>query len=170
MKRIDLRQGQATLPNLLQEIADRAHDSDTRPHGLKVLDVGEGLGIPTVTGLQILGPEWAESLDRGIAAASDEVSEAAERLDAAELRLAEAQDRIDETTAILEGLDTQASVTAEEMKAVEDRLAQNEADLAAARDALTKADADAAEVMAALDGKLAQNTTCLLYTSDAADE
>lgn len=161
MKRIDLRQGQATLPNLLQEIADRAHDSDTRPHGLKVLEVGEGLGIPTVTGLQILGPEWAESLDRGIAAASDEVSEAAERIEAAEQTLADAQGRIDETTELLGQLDEQAAASAKEMEAVSERVAQNERDLETARGELAQADADAAEAMAALDGKLTQNTTAL---------
>lgn len=165
MKRIDLRQGQATLPNLLQEIADRAHDSDTRPHGLKVLDVGEGLGIPTVTGLQILGPEWAESLDRGIAAASDEVSEAAERLETAEVELEAARGRIDETTELLSGLDERSEATAAEVKAASERVAQAEADLEAAREELRAADAAASVQLAALDGRLDQNASELTSLS-----
>ena len=143
----------------IAELLDRAKQTHTRATGVQVFSPGDGMAYEDSEGfINPVNPALIEE-------AKDQIAEASEALVAAEAELEAAQGRIDETTALLERLDEQAGLTAEEMKAVEDRLAQNEADLEAARDALTKADADAAETLAALGGKLTQNTTALAELS-----
>lgn len=124
-----------SLGSTIARLRDQIQHSQTRPHGLKVAEAGEGLELVATDGSSVVldapkAAEW-DSTTEGLALAEGEISAAVGRLETAEADLDAAADRLDAAERDLYSADGRVAGAYQAVEDAETRLAAADAALAA---------------------------------------